>query len=54
MRSSRTIHVISAHAEGEVGDVILGGVLPPPGDTIGTASRRTSSATSPRGSTASS
>lgn len=34
MRSSRTIHVISAHAEGEVGDVIVGGVAPPPGETI--------------------
>lgn len=34
MRSSKTIHVISAHAEGEVGDVIVGGVSPPPGDTI--------------------
>lgn len=34
MRSSKTIHVISAHAEGEVGDVIVGGVQPPPGDTI--------------------
>lgn len=34
MRSSKTIHVISAHAEGEVGDVIVGGVRPPPGDTI--------------------
>ena len=34
MRSSRTIHVISAHAEGEVGDVIVGGVEPPPGDTL--------------------
>ncbi|KIC17037.1 trans-3-hydroxy-L-proline dehydratase [Leisingera sp. ANG-DT] len=33
MRSSKTIHVISAHAEGEVGDVIVGGVAPPPGDT---------------------
>jgi proline racemase len=39
MRSSRTIHVISAHAEGEVGDVIVGGVLPPPGDTIWEQSR---------------
>ena len=26
MRGSRTLHVISAHAEGEVGDVIVGGV----------------------------
>lgn len=34
MRSSRIIHVVSAHAEGEVGDVITGGVAPPPGDTI--------------------
>ncbi|MCR9088942.1 MAG: proline racemase family protein [Rhodobacteraceae bacterium] len=34
MRSSKTLHVISAHAEGEVGDVIVGGVAPPPGDTI--------------------
>jgi trans-L-3-hydroxyproline dehydratase len=34
MRSSRTIHVVSAHAEGEVGDVIVGGVAPPPGETL--------------------
>lgn len=34
MRSTKTIHVISAHAEGEVGDVIVGGVAPPPGDTL--------------------
>lgn len=39
MRSTKTIHVISAHAEGEVGDVIVGGVLPPPGDTIWAQSR---------------
>jgi trans-L-3-hydroxyproline dehydratase len=39
MRSSKIIHVISAHAEGEVGDVIVGGVLPPPGDTIWEQSR---------------
>ena len=39
MRSSQTIHVISAHAEGEVGDVIVGGVLPPPGETIWAQSR---------------
>ncbi len=39
MRASKTIHVISAHAEGEVGDVIVGGVLPPPGDTIWDQSR---------------
>ncbi|MFV1441631.1 MULTISPECIES: trans-3-hydroxy-L-proline dehydratase [unclassified Phaeobacter] len=34
MRSTRTVHVISAHAEGEVGDVIVGGVAPPPGATL--------------------
>jgi len=34
MRSSRIIEVISCHAEGEVGDVIIGGVSPPPGDTL--------------------
>jgi len=34
MRSNRTIHVVSCHAEGEVGDVIVGGVAPPPGDTL--------------------
>jgi proline racemase len=34
MRSRKTIHVISAHAEGEVGDVIVGGVTPPPGNTL--------------------
>jgi proline racemase len=33
MRSARTIHVVSCHAEGEVGDVIVGGVAPPPGET---------------------
>jgi proline racemase len=31
--------VISAHAEGEVGDVIVGGVLPPPGATLWAQSR---------------
>lgn len=34
MRASRVIHVVSCHAEGEVGDVIVGGVAPPPGATI--------------------
>ncbi len=34
MRSTKTIHVISCHAEGEVGDVIVGGVAPPPGDSL--------------------
>ncbi len=39
MRSSRLIHVVGCHAEGEVGDVIVGGVAPPPGDTIWQQSR---------------
>lgn len=34
MQSIKTIHVVSCHAEGEVGDVIVGGVSPPPGDTL--------------------
>ncbi len=34
MRSTKVIHVVSCHAEGEVGDVIVGGVTPPPGDTL--------------------
>ena len=34
MRTSKIIHVVSCHAEGEVGDVIVGGVPPPPGDTL--------------------
>jgi proline racemase len=33
------IEVISAHAEGEVGDVIIGGVSPPPGSTLWEQSR---------------
>lgn len=39
MRSSKVIHVVSCHAEGEVGDVIVGGVLPPPGETVWEQSR---------------
>ncbi len=34
MRSSKIVHVVSCHAEGEVGDVIVGGVAPPLGATI--------------------
>jgi trans-L-3-hydroxyproline dehydratase len=39
VRSSRSIHIVSCHAEGEVGDVIVGGVAPPPGDTLWEQSR---------------
>lgn len=34
MQSTRVIQVVGCHAEGEVGDVIVGGVLPPAGDTV--------------------
>ena len=39
MRSTTIIHVISCHAEGEVGDVIVSGVTPPPGNSIWEQSR---------------
>lgn len=39
MRTARFIHIVGCHAEGEVGDVIVGGVAPPPGDTIWAQSR---------------
>ncbi|MBC2834564.1 trans-3-hydroxy-L-proline dehydratase [Paragemmobacter straminiformis] len=39
MRTTRVVHVVSCHAEGEVGDVIVGGVLPPPGATVWEQSR---------------
>ncbi|MFZ0600342.1 MAG: proline racemase family protein [Roseiarcus sp.] len=39
MRASKIIHVITCHAEGEVGDVIVGGVAPPPGGTLWEQSR---------------
>ena len=39
MRTSKIIHVVTCHAEGEVGDVIVGGVAPPPGATLWEQSR---------------
>ncbi|MCZ6863187.1 MAG: proline racemase family protein [Alphaproteobacteria bacterium] len=39
MRTSKVIHTVSCHAEGEVGDVIVGGVKAPPGETIWEQSR---------------
>ncbi|MEM0923162.1 MAG: proline racemase family protein [Pseudomonadota bacterium] len=39
MRSSRLIQIVSAHAEGEVGDVITSGVPIPPGETLWEQSR---------------
>jgi trans-L-3-hydroxyproline dehydratase len=34
MRSRRTITVVGCHAGGEIGNVIVGGVLPPAGDSV--------------------
>jgi proline racemase len=34
MRTSRAITVVGCHAGGEIGNVVVGGVLPPPGETI--------------------
>ena len=34
MHSRLAINVVGCHAEGEVGDVIVGGVLPPAGHTM--------------------
>jgi trans-L-3-hydroxyproline dehydratase len=39
MRSTKAIQIINCHAEGEVGDVIVGGVAPPPGATLWDQSR---------------
>lgn len=39
MRSAKAIHIVGCHAEGEVGDVIVGGVAPPPGETLWEQSR---------------
>jgi proline racemase len=39
MRSNKVIHMVSCHAEGEVGNVIVGGVAVPPGDTLWDQSR---------------
>jgi proline racemase len=34
VRSQRAITVVGCHAGGEVGNVVVGGVLPPPGETV--------------------
>lgn len=39
MRSTRIIHIVGCHAEGEVGDVIVGGAPAPPGETLWQQSR---------------
>jgi len=39
MRTNKVIHIVSCHAEGEVGNVIVGGVAAPPGETLWAQSR---------------
>ncbi len=39
MRTDRVVHVVHCHAEGEVGDVVVGGVQPPPGNSLWEQSR---------------
>src|SRR5918912_20968 len=34
MRAARVITVVGCHAGGEIGNVVVGGVLPPPGETV--------------------
>ncbi len=34
MRAARTITVVGCHAGGEIGNVVVGGVIAPPGDTV--------------------
>ena len=39
MRTKNIIHMVSCHAEGEIGNVIVGGVAPPPGESLWDQSR---------------
>ena len=39
MKASKMVQLVGCHAEGEVGHVIVGGVQPPPGDTLWAQSR---------------
>ena len=39
MRTTRAVQIVNCHAEGEVGDVIVGGVAPPPGASVWEQSR---------------
>ena len=34
MNSNNLIHIVSCHAEGEVGNVIVGGIVAPKGDSL--------------------
>lgn len=39
MRTDRIVHVVHCHAAGEVGDVVVGGIAPPPGSSLWEQSR---------------
>lgn len=39
MQTSKVVHIVSCHAGGEIGEVIVGGVAPPPSKTIREQSR---------------
>ena len=39
VNTGNVVHVVHVHAEGEVGDVVVGGVMPPPGDSVWEQSR---------------
>lgn len=39
MRATKLVQIVACHCEGEVGDVIVGGVAPPPGETLWAQSR---------------
>jgi trans-L-3-hydroxyproline dehydratase len=39
MKTGKIVHVVHVHAEGEVGDVVVGGVAPPPGESVWEQSR---------------
>jgi proline racemase len=38
-KTMRTSNIVTCHAEGELGDVIVGGIAPPPGETLWQQSR---------------
>ena len=39
MQSTSVVQIVECHAEGEIGNVIVGGVMPPPGASIWEQSR---------------
>jgi len=39
VQTDRIVHVVHCHAAGEVGDVVVGGIAPPPGSSIWEQSR---------------